>query len=180
MQHVSYTVSEKETQRTRNTGATMQVTHVAKVEDIFVVVLIEAKIQTEFSKAQPLVERVEEDWFIVVQTEVGLAAGDWQDIRIIAVGTQVFPIQKVHGCWARHGLGTITTTFRWWNTGLQFSSCIMGAVSKVCQTKGMVVVFILSLQECVSDADLDSQSWIHSIAAFDVEIPCTSTQRCVS
>jgi hypothetical protein len=67
-------------------------TYMAKVEDILIVDLVETKVDMEVALFQPLRERVEEAWFIIVQTEVILAFGGRQDVRIVAISSQILSI----------------------------------------------------------------------------------------
>ena len=145
-------------------------TYMAKVEDILIIDLVETKVDMEVALFQPLSERVEEAWFIIVQTEVILAFGGRQDVRIVAISSQILSIRKIHRSWTTQRLIAVTIAVWRWNAGLQLVDIVVSTIGKVGETQWMEVVLVLTLKESMSDANLQSKSWVHTVASLDFKV----------
>lgn len=96
-----------------NRSETKSDTYMAKVKDVMHKVVI-VKLEMSFILMRcPMFNRVLELKFRMMEAMILFMHSDWFDMRDVTVITNVFPIDKVHWCWAFLHMSARTVSSRW-------------------------------------------------------------------
>jgi len=153
--------------------------NVAEVEEILAEVIVFRVQQSNLvgTSSEPVIERVEELRFVHVKTKV-LVSGNGLDFGVITVNSEVYVVKDVHRGGTAVSSVTVAGAVCWvqsLDTGFQLGLVVESSIGTIGETKGVIVVRRVALDEVVGSSLLDTESGVGSttVSAFSTEFEVT-------